>query len=134
VTRAAAAAAALVILAAGWTAYVHLWRHGDSRPLTYRDESAKLRGFRTLHPLAHVFRSRNPGETSVLVASGPRSSSAYRIEVVNVTEERGRVVVRVREHTPTLANPGRARLTYPYRLLVLPRLDKHITVKWEGRP
>jgi hypothetical protein len=134
VIRAGIVAVALVALAAGWTAYVHLWRHGDAHPLAYRDESAKLRGFRTLHPLAHVFRSRNPNETSVLVASGPRSSSGYRLEVERVVEERGRVVVEVREQAPTLTHPGRPRLTYPYRLLVLPRVDKHITVKWEGRP
>ena len=132
--RVAVAVGALLALAVGWTSYVHLWRHGDAHPLAYRDESARLRGFRTLHPLAHVFRSRDPNETSVLVASGPRSSTGYRLEVERVVEERGRVVVHIREHGPTLAHPGRARLTYPYRLLVLPRVDKHITVKWEGRP
>ena len=132
--RAAVAAVAVVLVVAGWAGYVRYWRHGDPRPLAFRDESAKLRGFKTPHPLARVFRARNADETSVLIASGPRSSSAYRLQVQGVVEERGRVVVRVRELTPTLAHPGRAVLTYPYRLLVLPRRDKHITVKWEGRP
>jgi len=134
VIRAAVAAGALVVFVAGWTGYVRYWRHGDARPLGFRDESAKLRGFKTPHPLAQVFRARNAGETSVLIASGPRSSTGYRLQVQSVVEERGRVVVRVRELAPTLAHPGRARLTYPYRLLVLPHRDKHITVRWEGRP
>jgi hypothetical protein len=124
----------LVALAAVWIAYVHLWRRGDPRPLRYRDASARLRGFSPVRPLLRVFPARDPNETSVLVASGPRSSDAYRLDIARVVEERGRVVVTVRERTPTLANPGHARVTYPYRLIVLPTRGKHVHVHWEGRP
>jgi hypothetical protein len=137
VTRGTAALVALVALAAlavVWVAYVHLWRRGDPRPLTYRDASPKLRGFAPVRPLLRVFPSRNPNQTSVLVASGPRSSTAYRLDIERVVEERGRVVVTIRERTPTLAHPGQARITYPYRLIVLPTHDKHVHVHWEGRP
>jgi hypothetical protein len=127
-------AVALAVLGAGWTAYVRYWRHGDAHALAYRDESARLSGFETTHAFTRVFRRANPGQISVLAATGPRSSTAYRLEVVGVTEERGRVVVTMREQAPTLARPGRAALTYPYRLLVLPDHRKPIHVDIEGRP
>ena len=132
--RLAAVAAVLVLLGAGWIAYVRLWRHGDAHPLAYRDESARIRGFETTHAVTRVFRRADPKEIALLVASGPRSSTAYGLGVVGVTEERGRVVVTLRERSPTLAHPGRATLTYPYRLLVLPNHHKPIHVHVEGRP
>jgi hypothetical protein len=131
---AAAGLVALVALAAVWIAYVALWSRGDARPVRYRDATAKLRGFAPVRPLLRVFPSRNPNETSVLVAGGPRSSTAYRLDVARVVEERDRVVVTIRERTPTLAHPGQARITYPYRLIVLPTHGKHVHVHWEGRP
>jgi PrcB C-terminal len=70
----------------------------------------------------------------VLVAVGPRSGSGYSIRVVRVTEERERIEVELRERAPTLAHPGRAGVTYPYRLIVLPSSDKHVTVRFLGRP
>ena len=133
-TAAVAALVVLVALAAVWIADVQLWRRGDVRPLSYRDASTKLRGFAPVRPLLRVFPARNPKETSVLVASGPRSSTAYRLDIARVVEERGRVVVTVRERTPTRAHPGQAKITYPYRLIVLPTHDKHVHVHWEGRP
>jgi hypothetical protein len=137
VSRRAAVAAVvglLVVLGVAWIAYVDYWRHGDARPLAYRDESARLRGFETSHAFTRVFRQANPRRLSVLAATGPRSSTAYRLDVVGVTEERDRVVVTLRERTPTLAHPGRAALTYPYRLLVLPNHRKPVHVHIEGRP
>ena len=125
---------ALVALGAVWVAYVHLWRRGDARPLRYRDATPKLRGFAPVRPLLRIFPARKPGETSVLVAAGPRSSTAYRLDIARVVEERGGVDVTVREQTPTLAHPGQARITYPYRLIVLPTHGKHVHVHWEGRP
>lgn len=71
---------------------------------------------------------------AILIAAGPRSSSAYRLEVVGVTEERGRIVVSIRERTPTLAAPGRARLAFPFRLITIPRSDKPVALDWKGRP
>ena len=130
----AAIAAVVVVLGAGWIAYVHLWRHGNARPLRYRDVSARIRGFESRHALALVYPSLSGKETALLVASGPRSNSGYRLDIVGAVEERDRVVVTVHEHSPTLAHPGRAVLTYPYRLLMFPRTGKHISIHWEGRP
>jgi hypothetical protein len=76
------------------------------------------------------FRTRE----AVLAAVGPRSSTGYRVEVLSVREDRERVVVRLRERTPSLGQAVAARVTYPYRLLVLPRLHKPVHVVWEGRP
>jgi hypothetical protein len=53
---------------------------------------------------------------------------------VTAVEERGRIVVTLREDAPTLRNPGRARLSYPYRLLVFQRTHKPVYVRWLGRP
>ena len=30
--------------------------------------------------------------------------------------------------------PVTARLTYPHRLIVFPRTDKPVTIRWRGRP
>ena len=67
-------------------------------------------------------------------SSGPRSSDAYRLEVVAVTEERSRIVVSVRERAPSLARPGAARLTSPFRLITIERRGKDVTLDWRGRP
>jgi hypothetical protein len=75
------------------------------------------------------FRTRE----AVLAAAGPRSSTGYRVEVLSVREDRERVVVRLRERAPSLGQTVAARVTYPYRLLVLPRLHKPVHVVWEGR-
>jgi hypothetical protein len=71
---------------------------------------------------------------AVLLATGPRSSTGYALEVESVREESGRIVVRVRERAPSLGDPVAARVTYPYRLITLPRRDKPVDVIWEGRP
>jgi hypothetical protein len=69
-----------------------------------------------------------------LVAAGPRSSSGYALEIVRVEEESGRIVVVIRERTPSLGDPVQARVTYPFRLIALPRSDKPVKLKWLGRP
>jgi len=72
------------------------------------------------------------GETFV-VAAGPRSSTGYSLRVVRVYENGGHVQVVVRERTPSLGDPVRARVTYPFRLLALPT-HKPVHLKWLGRP
>ena len=118
-------AVAVAAVAAGWVAYVHVWGHGDARPLAYRLET--LRDFETAHPFSRVTTTAT--EERVLIASGPRSSGGYTLEVRRAVVERGRVSIVVRE----LDKPGRARVTYPYRLLVFLKLDKPVHVRWEGR-
>ena len=74
------------------------------------------------------------GEMAILVSSGPRSSTAYELEVVAVIEERRRLVVKVREQTPSLREPGVAALSFPFRLITVERRGKPVTLEWEGRP
>jgi len=115
----------LAACAAGWIAYVQLWRYGGARPLAYHLET--LRDFETAHAFSRVTTTAT--EERVLIASGPRSSSGYALEVRSAVVERGRVSIVVRE----LDKPGHARVTYPYRLLVFAKLDKPVHVYREGR-
>ena len=144
---------AVVLAAAGWLAWQELWAHGDDRPLAWRDVTARTLAEPARSQLA-VFGSREELQAAlredgrsatvppidfatreaVLVAAGPRSSDAYRLEVVAVTEERSRIVVSVRERAPSLARPGAARLTSPFRLITIERRGKDVTLDWRGRP
>jgi hypothetical protein len=115
----------VVAFAAGWIAYVHVWRHGDARPLAYRLET--LRNFEPREPRTQVTTSG--ADERVLITAGPRSSTGDSLEIVRAEVERGRVYIVVREVT----EPGRAEITYPYRLLVFRDLGKPVHVHWEGR-
>ena len=117
--------ALIAVLAAGWIAYVHVWRYGDARPLAYHFE--QVPNFET--PRAAVRVTKEGADEHVLITSGPRSSTGYSIEVRRALVERGRISIVVRE----LDRPGRAKLTYPYRLLVFRDLGKPVHVHWEGR-
>ena len=120
-----AAVVLLVCLAAGWIAYVRVWQHGDAHPLAYRLET--MHNFEPREPQTRVTTS---GATErVLITAGPRSSTGDSLEVVRAEVERGRVYIVVREMT----EPGRAEITYPYRLLVFKKIDKPVHVHWEGR-
>ena len=112
-------------LAVGWIAYVHEWRYGDAHPLAYH--FGQVPGFET--PRAAVRVTHVGDEEHVLITSGPRSSTGYSIQVRRALVERGRISIVVRE----LDKPGRARITYPYRLLVFRDLGKPVHVHWEGR-
>jgi PrcB C-terminal len=70
----------------------------------------------------------------VLIASGARSSTGYALRVLSVTDRGDRVVVDVRERTPTLKTPVRAMLTYPHLMILLRRPGKPVVVHFEGRP
>jgi hypothetical protein len=117
--------AALAACAAGWIAYVHVWRYADTHPLVFR--LVTLHNFEAAHPFTQVTTTAT--EERVLITSGPRSSTGYALEVRRAVVERGRVSIVVRE----LDTPGHAEVTYPYRLLVFPKLDKPVHVHWEGR-
>ena len=144
--------AAVAAVAGGWLLYVYAWRDSHPRPLAYRDLTAELhaqpnasftRRFRQRSQLDdYVARNGQPPapridfarDEAVLVSAGPRSSTGYRVEVANAVRERGRIVLTVRERTPNLADPGRPRLTYPYRLIVFRRTDVPVYVRWLDRP
>jgi hypothetical protein len=70
----------------------------------------------------------------ILVAAGPRSSTGYGVEIVQVTERRSTVRVVARETAPSLGQQVTARLTSPYRLVTIPATSKRVYVQWQGRP
>jgi hypothetical protein len=74
-----------------------------------------------------------PGRMTVIVSPGPRSSTGYGVRVLSVTEERRRIVVRVREEAPRLGQKVEARVTYPYAYIVIPLSKKRVQVSWAGR-
>lgn len=136
-------------------AWQTLWEHGGNRPLLWRDATAGLQRPFLNKPAAMLFDTRaeleawlreaEPGREpavppidfersdAVLLTTGPRSSSGYAIEIVGVREERGRLVVRARERTPSLGDAVAARLDSPVALLVVPDRDKPLSVEWIGR-
>jgi hypothetical protein len=71
---------------------------------------------------------------AILVAAGPRSSTGYELRVVSVRETGSRLVVTVHERTPSLRDRVLAKVTYPFLLLTVPRVDKPLRLKWPGRP
>jgi hypothetical protein len=100
---------------------------------------------RTRAELLKVLERNNPGrvitlppidysqEETFIVAAGPRSSTGYALRIVRVEERAGHIRVVVREQTPSLGDPVRARITYPFRLIAL-RSHKPVHLKWLGRP
>jgi PrcB C-terminal len=71
---------------------------------------------------------------AILVAAGPRSSTGYALEIVSVRQRGGRLVVTVHERTPSLGEPVQAKVTYPYRLITIPRTPGRLLLHFEGRP
>jgi hypothetical protein len=134
---------------------VHLWEHGGGRPVAWRDLSAQLGPVRFPRATFRVFLRREklvdyldavmPGAApapppidfvhrkAVLIAAGPRSSTGYVLHVDHITAERSRVVVYVRERTPSLADRVAARVTFPYRLITIPRTSKPTKLVLLGR-
>jgi hypothetical protein len=125
------------------------------RPFAYEDLTSKVGGLeftritvdtaRSRKELREVLTRNNPGvpirlpavnygtHETFLVAAGPRSSTGYALRVVRVYEHGDHVQVVVRERTPSLGDPVRPRVTYPFRLIAL-RTHKPVHLKWLGRP
>jgi hypothetical protein len=82
----------------------------------------------------HVPRIDFSRREVILIAAGPRSSTGYELRILGVRENGDRIVVTVRERTPTLGERVLARVTYPFRLISVPRSDDHLRLKWLGRP
>ena len=126
-----------------------------TRPVAYQDLTAKVGALefthltvdrsRTREELLGVLRRNNPGrrvqlppidyprQETFVVAVGPRSSTGYALRIVRVEDSGSHIDVVVREQTPSLGDPVRARVTYPFRLLALDS-DKPVHLKWLGRP
>jgi hypothetical protein len=129
---------------------------GKARPVAYTDLTRQTGRLEFTRITSAVCRSRtalrevlernNPGRPikvpsidfanreAYLVATGPRSSTGYELEILRVVDTGPSIVVRVHERTPSLGDPVEARVTYPYRLIALPRSDKPVKLKWPGRP
>ena len=102
--------------------------------------------FRSRAALFDVLERNNPGRPIrlpkidfsrrevYLVAAGPRSSTGYELKVVRVRDEGDHIVVVVHERTPSLGDSVRARVTYPFVLISLPRSNEPVKLKWPGRP
>jgi protease stability complex PrcB-like protein len=125
------------------------------RPVAYEDLTAKVGGLeftritvdtaQSARELRETLARNNPGvairlppvnfgtHETFLVAAGPRSSTGYALRVVRVYDHGDHVQVVVRERTPSLGEPVRARVTYPFRLISLPS-HKPVHLKWLGRP
>ena len=129
---------------------------GATRPVSYTDLTptvGKLEFTRIAVAVFHdraklleVLERNNPGRrielpaidfsrhVVFLVAAGPRSSTGYELRIVQVRDAGDHIVVVVHERTPSLGDPVEARVTYPFRLIALPRTDKTVKLKWPGRP
>lgn len=121
----AAVIAVLIAAAAAWVAYEHVWRYGDAHQLAYR--LGTVPNFEAAHPLSRV--TTRGKQERVLITAGPRSSTGYSLVIERAVVERGRVSIVVRE----VDKPGHPQITYPYRLLVFPKIDKPVHIHWEGR-
>ncbi len=142
----AAAAATLMLVSCG----------AGGEPVPYTDVSARLRPAEFPRQNRQVFRSRPaladylggamPGRKlvipeidftrreAILVAAGPRSSTGYELRILGVREQGGKLLVTIRERTPSLGDPVEPRVTYPYRLITVPRSSKSLKLQWLGRP
>jgi len=72
--------------------------------------------------------------TVVVIALGPRSSTGYSLRILRVVERHRGIYVYTREKTPSLGDPVKPRITYPYRVLSMHGSAKPVYVKLEGRP
>jgi hypothetical protein len=144
--------ALLIVLAAGgaWVAYSEHWRHGGARPVAWHDLPATLGAAAPAKPAFVRFRKRRyledylPGarlpavdfsrDEVLLAATGARSTTGYSVHIESVSEQRSRIVVRVREVTPSLGDHVVAKVTYPYVLATIPQTRKHVHFIWLGRP
>jgi PrcB C-terminal len=129
-----------------------VWPDGEGEPVAWNDLSGQVGPLRLTGETKRLFTSRAQlaqyferlgalrrlppvdfeRRQLLLVSTGPRSSSGYSIEVLNVRRRARRIDVTVRERTPTLEQRVRAGVTSPYRLLSLPR-EADVYVDWRGR-
>jgi hypothetical protein len=129
-----------------------VWPEGRAEPVAWSELSDELGPLVVTRETKQVFRSerqlasylaraqatrRAPrvdfaARQLLLLSPGPRSSTGYGVEIVRVERRGDRIDVVVRERTPSLGDRVAARVTYPYRLLSLPR-DGDVYVDWRGR-
>ena len=152
--RAGLLALVAVLFLGGWIAWREL-TSAPSHPIPFRNLTARAGHLEFLRPASHSFDTRAelvdflshqmPGRPLhlpridwarrevVLATPGPRSSSGYALRVLDVREEPGRILVRVRERTPTLGERVTPGVTYPFALIEIARSAKRVVVAWQGR-
>jgi len=155
---AAAAGAVIVLFVGASLVYTRaIARHSD-RPVPWRDLTSELGPVRWPRLTISVLRSPEklpkilsivtpPGERvprappidyahriGIVFAVGPRSSTGYSLHVARIVDEGGRISLHFRELTPVLKQRVVAKLTYPYRLITIPRTTKHLRFVVDGRP
>jgi hypothetical protein len=96
------------------------------------DKLAKLFDVALLPPRPKPPRIDFTRNDAVLITVGPRSSTGYSLHIVRVTQS-GNLDILVREQTPGVGATVRPTVTYPYLLLVVPKLGKHVSVHYDGR-
>jgi len=138
-------AVALTGFSAAWLAYTEGYAPSGGRPLGWRTtavgrlqlprattaffhERSDFDGFLDdLHVAAVRPRIDFGRDAAVLIALGPRSSTGIAVNVLRVEEQRGRVLVLVREQSV----PGAAAVvSYPSVVVVLRETGKPIAVEW----
>jgi hypothetical protein len=137
------AVAAAIAFLIGWPLYDRAYRRAGDQPVPWSDLTAAVGPLALERPAMRVFRDPESlagfhprlgpvvdfaRYDAVLVSPGPRSSTAYRLVVRSVVEERARVIVTVEELAPTLLRRGRPRVTSPYRLIAIPAGDKPVEI------
>jgi hypothetical protein len=146
------AAVAFLVL---WPLYGELYRHGGDKTADWNDLTGLVGQLRFLRAETHVFDTegelsrflsgaggRNHQAVSwpeaesrfLLTTVGPRSSTGYELHVERVTDQRGRVLVSLKELTPQANDEVEARVTHPFLLLALPAGEKPVKVELAGRP
>jgi hypothetical protein len=133
----------------GLLAY-QLWPEGEGRRVAWQDLTAQTGPLTITRETKRLFREENVfneyvagagGEAPtvdfsrrqvLLVSPGPRSSTGYVVEILDVRERDGELTVTVRERTPSLNDRVGPRVTFPYRLLGLPA-GRDVYVDWPGR-
>ena len=146
----------VLFLGGAWIAYSELWNHGGDRPVGWHTLPGALGATKLSQPAFLRFRERReleaylarvmPGRAPklppidfardevLLAAAGARSSTGYSVRIESVSDQRSRIVVRVREVTPSLGRRVAARVTYPYLLATIPQSPKRVHFIWLGRP
>lgn len=137
-----------------WITYKHVFAHRSQRGLPWLDltnvvgplvfpraTTRALPGPKTfaLYLRIHKAKRRVPPPDFkhgivLVIAVGPRSSTGFSLQVLRVTEQRSRVIVKLKENAPTLRRPGKTRLIYPYRMITFPKTHKPTFVTIQGRP
>jgi len=135
--------------AAAWAIAKAVETSGPRRALPWRDLTPRtgplelpnglIREFISHPQLAAWLHSRGgnvvprvafPRWRVILVSLGPRSTTAYSLRVVGVSQDDERVIVRVARRNASLRNPGRPKLTFPYQLITVPTTGKPVQVAW----